>query len=172
MLFSLYSFMKKIISITFLASLIYGISYSQNLYSSGAGGAMLYLKPMKSEGPKGLKRGSYVGEHVLGDTVSQLLNTFEKTYVYYKKSSGAYPVEEKVVLKTPVYKKVKTFDSYITKKYQEDEIKSGEASSRLQKVLTTAIKLMNYDTKQVEKDIKKIAEPEDVEKYLNNIVFN
>lgn len=171
MLFSLCTLMKKIILITLLASLIYSISNSQNMYSSGAGGAMIYLKPMKSEGPKGLKRGSYVGEHLLGDTVSQLLNTFEKTYVYYKQSSGAYPVEEKVTLKTPLYKKVKTFDNYITKKYQEDEVNAGEATSRLQKVLTTAIKLMNYDTKQVEKDIKKIAEPEEVEKYLNQLVF-
>lgn len=163
--------MKKITLFVAIAFIV-NYSFAQNIYSSGAGGSMLYLKPMKSEGPKGLKRGSYVGEHVLGDTVSQLLNTFEKTYVYYKQASGAYPVEEKVVLKTSLYKKVKTFDNYITKKYQEDQIKSGEASSRLQKVLTTAIKLMNYDTKQVEKDVKKIEEPEEVEKYLNNIVFN
>lgn len=145
---------------------------AQNVFSSGGGGAMVYLKPMKSGPPPDLKRGSFVGVHILGDTISQLLNTFEKTYVYYKQSSGAYPVEEKVVLKTPLYKKVRSFNEFITKLHTEGSLPRNEAASRLTKALTIGIKLMNYETKQVEKDVKKLTDPVDFENYLNSLVFN
>ena len=68
----------------FLFFVILFVSHSwasaQNLYSSGGG--VIYLKPLSAASPANLKRGSYVGPHVLGDSVTHLLNNFEREYVY------------------------------------------------------------------------------------------
>jgi len=146
-------------------------AFGQNLFSSGAGGTMLYLKPMSGGAPAGLKRGSFVGQHLLGDSVTQKLNLFEKSYVYYKTSNGAYPVEERVVLKRNLYKKIKDFDEFITKSYVTKVVERDSAQMRLAKVLDIGTKLMRYDTHQVEKDVKKLAVPTEFERYLTNLKF-
>jgi hypothetical protein len=144
---------------------------AQNIYSNGGGSGVIFLKPLNEASPANLKRGSYVGPHILGDSVTYLLNNFEKLYVYYKTSSGAYPVEEKVVLKRNIYKKVHEFESFMSKSYQLNLVNGQEAVVRVKKVLTIGIKLMSYDTGQLEKEVKKIDLPTDFEQYLLGLQF-
>lgn len=130
----------------------------------------MYLKPMVGASPKGFKRGSFVGEHTLGDTISRKLDLFERTYVYFKNSGGAYSVEEKVILKNNIYKQVKRFDQFIKAGYSDNAIELANAQLRLNRVLDVSIKLMDYDTRKVEKDIKKL-EPTQFEGYIANLKF-
>jgi hypothetical protein len=144
--------------------------FSQNIHNN-IGDGIIYLKPLSSASPSSLNRGSYVGPHLLGDTITDLLNNFEKQYVYYKTSSGAYPVEEKVVLKNNIYKKVHEFDNFITKSYTYNLDTKKEATTRLAHVISIGIKLLSYDTRQLEKEIKKLKLPTDFERYLNELQF-
>lgn len=143
----------------------------QNLYSGGANGTVLYLKPMSNSVSPNLRRGSYVGMHILGDTISAQLNIFEKKYVYFKMSSGAYPVDERVVLKRNLYKKIKEFEEFIVKSYSSKLISRYTAQIRLDQVLSIGIRLLNYDTRQVEREVKKIKTPTEFEKYILNLKF-
>jgi hypothetical protein len=150
--------------------IISGSGAAQNLYSGGAGSGVIYLKPLSGTSPSNLKRGSYVGPHILGDSVTSLLNNFEREYVYYKPTYGAYAVEEKVIMKHTIYKKVHDFDKYIIKAYLSDPSAKQEVTTRLVAVINRGIKLLNFDTNQVEKEIKKL-EPPDFEKYLLGLQF-
>ncbi len=143
---------------------------AQNLYSGGAASGVIYLKPLSGASPANLKRGSYVGPHILGDTVTNLLNNFEKEYVYFKPTHGAYAVEEKVIMKRTIYKKVHDFDKFIIKTFLDDPSAKQEVTTRLVSVINIGMKLLNFDTNQVEKDIKKL-EPPDFEKYLLGLQF-
>jgi hypothetical protein len=163
------SIMKIVYLVLFLISS--SACVAQNIYSNGGGSGVIFLKPLSEASPANMKRGSYVGPHVLGDSVTFLLNNFEKLYVYYKTSSGAYPVEEKVVLKRNIYKKVHDFDSFISKSYQANLVNGQEATGRLKKVLNIGIKLMSYDTNLLEKEVKKIDLPTDFERYLLELQF-
>ncbi len=144
---------------------------AQNMYSSGGGGSVLYLKPMSAASPSNSKRGSYVGPHLLGDSITYALNNFEKAYVYYKTSSGAYPVEEMVVLKRNIYKKVHDFETFISKSYALNLVSKQDAAKRLLSVTNISLKLLSYDTRQLEKEVKKLDVPTDFENYLNELKF-
>lgn len=113
-----------------------------------------------------------MGPHILGDSVTSLLNNFEREYVYFKPTYGAYAVEEKVIAKRIIYKKVHDFDKYIIKSYESDPTLANKAAvtTRLVAVINIGIKLLNFDTNQVEKDIKKL-EPAEFEKYLLGLQF-
>lgn len=143
---------------------------AQNLYSGGAGSGVIYLKPLSGASPSNLKRGSYVGPHLLGDSVTSLLNNFERQYVYFKQTYGAYAVEEKVIMKPGIYKKIHDFDKYIVRTYVSDPSAKQEVTVRLVTVINIGIKLLNFDTNQVEKEIKKL-EPLDFEKYMLGLQF-
>ena len=131
---------------------------------------MIYLKPLSAASPANLKRGSYVGPHVLGDSITHALNNFEREFVYFKSTAGGYAVEEKVVLKRSLYKNIHDFDKYISKAYESNLLSKEEATLRLGNVINTGIKLLNFDTHQLEKDTKKL-DPVDFEKYLKNLQF-
>ncbi len=158
--------------IKFIISLliISGNCAAQNLYSSGGGSGVIYLKPLSGASPTNLKRGSFVGPHILGDSVTNLLNNFEREYVYFKPTYGAYAVEEKVIMKRTIYKKVHDFDKYISKTYLTDLTAKQEVTARLVSVIKIGIKLLDFDTNQVEKEIKKL-DPPDFEKYLLGLQF-
>lgn len=143
----------------------------QNIYHEG-NSSIFYLKPLGTSGPADAKRGSYVGPHIFGDSLTYLMNEFEKKYVYYKMSSGAYSVEEKVVLKRNIYKKVHEFNSFITKSFAHGLVPVEDGATRLQRVLKVGVKLIDYETRQVEIDVKKIKVPTEFEKYLLSLKFN
>lgn len=171
MLFPFFNYMKRFYFLLILTSIISCSVHSQNMYSDSGGGGVLYLKPMSPDSPAYAKRGSFVGPHLLGDSVTSLLNTFEKSYVYYKSSSGAYPVEEMVVLKKSIYKKIHEFDNFISKSYTHKLISKEEAAKRLMKVTNIGIKLMSFDTRQLEKEVKRLNVPTDFERYLGELKF-
>jgi hypothetical protein len=76
-----------------------------------------------------------------------------------------------VVLKKNIYKKVYEFEKFITENYKRNLITLQEAKARTKSVVSTGIKLMAYDTEQLEKDVKKIDLPTDFEKYLVTLQF-
>lgn len=164
--------MRRYAIFIFIVSLVsYSVS-AQNMYSDSGHAGVIYLKPMSEGSPSDAKRGSYVGPHLLGDSITYLLNRFEKAYVYYKASSGPYPVEEMVILKRTIYKKVHEFDDFITKSYIRSLVHREEARKRLMNVMGISLRLLNYDTRKLEKEVKKLEVPTDFERYLNELKFN
>jgi hypothetical protein len=160
---------KKMKYLLVILLLGFGSCRAQNIYSN-AGSGVIYLKPLSSASPANLKRGSYVGPHIFGDSITHALNNFEREYVYFKSTTGGYAVEEKVVLKRNLYKNIHDYDKYISKAYESNLLSKEEATLRLGNVINTGIKLLNFDTHQLEKDIKKL-DPVDFEKYLKNLRF-
>ncbi len=158
------------INLIIIVLIVSGNCVAQNLYSGDAGSGVMYLKPLSGASPSNLKRGSYVGPHILGDSVTSILNNFENEYVYFKPTYGAYAVEEKVIMKRTIYKKVHDFDKYISKTYLADPSAKQEVTDRLVSVIKIGIKLLDFDTNQVEMEIKKL-DPPDFEKYLLGLQF-
>lgn len=144
--------------------------FSQSIANDNTG--VLYLYRNESNTANSFKRGAYAGDHVLGDTISIKLNEFEKRYIYFKPGSGAYAIEEKVTLKPQIYKSIKRVDNYFSKQFSGNKMSRKESSDRFSAVLDVAIKLINYDTKQVELDLRKINDPLAIEKYLLKIKFS
>lgn len=146
------------------------LTIAQNVFYSG-GSEIFYLNPLDDGVPANVKKGSYVTPHVLGDSITRLFNELESKYVYYKKSSGAYPVEEKVVLKRNIYAGIYDFNKFLLKSLDRKLISEKEAAARLTKVLKIGIKMAGYDTSGVEKDLKSIKIPTEFENYLLRIRF-
>lgn len=136
---------------------------------------MMYLNKNESEpSDLGIKRGYYVGPHVLGDSITQLLNKFEEEYVYYKKTEGAYATEEKKNIKFSIYKAVHRVDDYYVKGIKKGKIDAsriGEAKKNLKMILSKGIRLKSYFTVQVEEDLRKVKAPEEIILYFEKIKF-
>jgi RecG-like helicase len=155
--------MKYIVLI--VVSLIPFISKSQSVASDDG---VLYLYPNNSEDAKySNRRGSYVALHPLGAEVTQEMNKFEYEYVYYVKSTGAYAVEEKIILKKPIYSAVKKVEKYYLYKTSKKEFTQQQSEKEFSEILVKAIKLAKYQTIKVETDLKKIKNPEDIINYMN-----
>lgn len=145
-------------------------AYSQAALINADGIIMLIPNQNPEDNRKFLKRGSYdETSHLLGDSIRYKLNEFEKTYVYFESGNGAYPVEQRFVIKPELYKKIKSVDKALVKLAREKKLSINEAQTKLSFILSMSLKLVNYDTRQVEKDIKRLTKPEDVINYLLKI---
>jgi hypothetical protein len=142
---------------------------AQAIASESGGG--IYLYKNESDVDESLKRGYYVGPHILGDTITMLMNRFEKDYTYYQESSGAYKTEEKKINKPNIYFKVKKVEKNLTKEVKKGRMDEDEAYRKLKRTLSLAIKLMNYRTDQVEEDLRKLKKTDEILDYMFDLKF-
>ena len=135
-------------------------------------GAMVVLDPTSiSVGDNAKKRGYYVGPHVLGDTITMLMNKFQNDYVYYESTGGAYNVEEKKIIKPSIYRAILKVNKHYEKAVSKGNITEGNAYGRMKSILRKGIELKNYYTEDVEVQLKKLKKAEDIERYLDTIKF-
>jgi hypothetical protein len=136
-------------------------------------GGTLYLNPNDSDtGPSGFRRGAYVGPHELGEEVTNLLNSFEMKYTYYKPGGeGAYSTEERIVIKKPIYKAVKKLLDHYEKAYASGAMRQGEAATKATGLLQTGLKLLSFNTDTLEQQLKKAKKPADIEALFAKIKF-
>lgn len=162
--------MRVIVLISFLTcSLIGKAQFSETGVRTDG---LIYLNENQTAvGSSATKRGYYVGPHVLGDTITMLLNKFENDYVYYEQGTGAYAVEEKKIIKPVIYKSVKKVSKYYEKKVDKGEITERNAYVRVKSILAKAIKIRNYYSEDVELDLKRIKKAADIEEYFDKIKF-
>lgn len=147
-------------------------AFSQFSETGARADGIIYLnKEQSAEGSNAKKRGYYVGPHVLGDTITMLLNKFENDYVYYKVTGGAYNVEEKNVVKPTIYQAVRKLNRYYEKALTKGSITEPNAYVRMKSIIYKGLELKNYYTADVERKLKKLKKPEDIEKYLMSIRF-
>ena len=117
------------------------------------------------------KTGYYIGPHVLGDTITMLLNKFESEYVYFVESDGAYSIEEKKFLKPEIYKTVTKLNKHYEKELKKNRIDERDAYNKLNRILTIGIKLKYYQTVELESKLKQIKELIKKEDYLLAVKF-
>ncbi len=161
--------MKFILITLFLILSIETYSQAQ---ANLSGGVTYLNKNENTQGNNSKKKGFYVGPHILGDTITMLLNKFENDYVYFETLQGAYGVEEKKVIKPELYSSIKKIEKKYSKGVKKEKIASDLAYSRLKLILQKGIKLMNYNTTKVESDLKNIKSLEAAETYILNLKFN
>ncbi len=162
--------MKKILVTCFILMTVLTVSGQAIVNNSGSGG--VYLNKNESgSGGSATKRGYYVGPHVLGDTITALMNKFENYYVYYEESGGAYSVEEKIIIKPQIYKAVKKVNKYYEKSLKKGNISEKEAYASMKKLLTKGIKLRDYYTENVERDLKKMKDVNKITEYVDKIIL-
>ncbi len=153
------------------ALIIYAKLWGQNIYHKG-GDDIFYLNTLdESDRRNTLKRGSYVGPHVLGDSITRLMNEFESEFVFYRNTGGAYPVEEKMVIKRPIYKGVHDFEKYLRELLKNKSVNEADAAVRLTRILKVSIKLVDYNTQELEKILKKTKDPLFFEQCILKIRF-
>lgn len=162
--------MKNTLSI--LCLFIATIAFSQFSETGARADGIIYLNEQQTaEGSNAKKRGYYVGPHVLGDTITMLLNKFENDYVYFQETGGAYSVEEKKIIKPSIYRAIKRVNKHYEKTLAKGQITEGNAYARLKAVIYKGLELKNYYTSDVEKRLQKIKKPEEIERYLTSIKF-
>ena len=167
---------KKNFAITLALLTICVASYGQARFSGSSEaygtGSVTYLnKSTTSIGEDATKRGYYVGPHVLGDTITMLLNRFENDFVYYEMGTGAYAVEEKKVIKPAIHKAIWRVNKYYEKKVDAGEITERNAYIRMKAVVAKGIRLKNYYTEDIENKLKKMKKAPEIEAYLDKIKF-
>lgn len=162
-----YQFIKS--SFVIVLFFVNATVYAQAV-ASDAGVIFLYPNETNST-LSNVRRGAFGGSHDLGEEISTKLNEFEKTFVYYKKSQGAYATEEKIVLKPAIYKSIKKMDKYYSKKALESPTAITDITAKYNSLLDIGIKLMKYNTTQVESRLKKIKDPAEIEKYFFSLSF-
>lgn len=137
-------------------------------------GGAIYLNKNEADVEEEGKRGYYVGPHILGDSITEMMNKFEKEYVYYVKTGGAYSTEEKKTIKYPIYKAVHRVNKYFEKNIKKDKIDAseiGEAKKELKMVLKKGIMLKDYYSTKVEEDLRKMKSPKEIIEYFEKIKF-
>lgn len=162
--------MKKV---TILFFLFFGIvtAYAQDIATTTSSGMVyLYVNEPEVDVSK-YKRGSYSGEHILGEEIDKLLHQFEQNYVYYKKGEGAYAVEEKNVLKPSIYKAINRVIKHNTKQYSKGRMEAEEARVNILNALEVGNKLIRFNTEKVEYDLKNAKGADFISNYLNRIRF-
>jgi hypothetical protein len=152
--------------------LLLGQGFAWGQASFGSSGGVVFLNKNSSTENAGIKRGSFVGEHFFGDSVAILSNTFEKLYVYYTLTSGAYPTEREHINKPTVYKSVKKIEKNLINAVKNKSISLSEGKNRYLHILFISIKMKDYDTSKVETELKTIKNPSLLEEYFNNLKFN
>lgn len=138
------------------------------------GGNNFYLNPLGfDKSANNAKRGFYIGPHEMGDTITVKKNEFEKAYVFYKKGSGAYATEEKVITKTSIYNAINKVDKELTKQYAAEPslVKKALLKNRLARVYDMGIKLSKYETRDFEKFIRQKKNVADIEETLMGLKF-
>jgi len=129
--------------------------YSQATMSETNG--VFILNPnQKSDEGKSFRRGTYTDVHFFGEDITSKLDLFERNYVYFLPGTGAYAVEEKKILKPEIYKKIKFLDKSFVKAVKQNKMNLEDASIKFSSIVSLSIKLLNYDTANVEKDLKKM----------------
>lgn len=152
---------------------ISNVAYSQAV-ASNSGGAIYLNKNEASNHDPSLRRGAYVGPHVMGDSLTQLLNKFETEYVYYKKGDGAYATEEKKFVKFPIYRAVHRVNDFYVKAVKKGKVDASQiitVKKDLKMVLFKGVLLKNYYTPDVEKDLKKMKDIDQIVDYFKKIEF-
>ncbi len=119
-------------------------------------GVFILNPNQKSDEGKSFRRGTYTDAHFFGEDITSKLDLFERNYVYYVPGTGAYAVEEKKILKPEIYKKIKYLDKSLVKSVKQGKMDLENASSKFSSIISLSIKLLNYDTSNVEKDLKKM----------------
>ena len=143
-------------------------TYAQAVANTG-GITYLYKNEGTIKEPE--KKGYYIGPHVLGDTITMLMNKFESEYVYYESTVGAYSTEEKKIFKPFLYQSIKKINKKYEKDIKKDRIDVVTAYERMKKILKMAIKLKNYQTQEVERTLKTLKSAEEKEAFLMSLKF-
>jgi len=126
----------------------------QSSQISESGGVIMLIDLEKSN-TANFERGSYNGKpHVLGDTITFLLDKVESTYVYYKESTGAYSSMEKNIEKPIIYSSLQKVIKYYDKLLRKDKIESQKAKEDLLLILNNGIALKNFKTETFELNLK------------------
>lgn len=161
------SYFKVLIPLLFF--LIPTVVNGQAVVSDGAGG--IYLNKNESTSSNDKKKGFYVGPHILGDSITLLINAFENKYVYFQETGGAYNTEEKIVNKPNIYKAVNKVRKHYEKSFKKGKVNLNMAYFKLNKVYRLGIRLWDYQTYKVEKEIKQLKTVEEIENYLFALKF-
>jgi hypothetical protein len=162
--------LKYFLFVILMISLVQAINAQASLSSSN--GVIILNPNQKGELSNSFRRGSYNGPHFFGDSITNKMNQLEQIYTYYQPGNGAYAVESKVVLKPEIYKKVKMLEKAYIKDVKKNRLDIREAEHKLSNTLSLAIKLMDYDTRVLEKDLILIDTAEKAEAYFYNIKLN
>jgi hypothetical protein len=148
------------------------ISFGQAFVSGSSGVLMLNPNAGSTQLKTSLKRGAFIGPHFFGDSIAYKMNQLEQTYVYYQPGTGAYAVEQKIIIKPDIYKKIKSLERHYISLVKKNDALLEESTLKLSNNLKLALKLMNYDTKNVERDLKRIRKPAEIQSYFSKIRFN
>ncbi len=134
-------------------------------------GPMIMLYKNGDKAVKGDDRGYYVGPHVLGEDMTELINDFEATYTYYVESGGAYSTKQKRIEKPVIYKSIKRLIKHYNKVLKKSPESASTIDTNLTNVLEIGLKLMKVNSTVVETSLRSLKSPSEIEKYLLNLRF-
>ena len=135
------------------------------------GGGMLLLLSLDENDTEDFERGEYRGTHPLGETITRLMNDFEKNYIYYIETDGAYSSKEKKIEKPEIYHATNRVLKAYKKELRKKTITEDKARNELYIILTNVVKLKNYKTANLELLLAEIKNIDELKYKLMNLKF-
>jgi len=146
-------------------------AFSQSSQISDGGGVLMLID-LEDDEAEQFERGSYSGNtHVLGDSITSLLDKVEYTYVYYKETKGAYGGKEKNYEKPIIYSSLSKVIRHYDKMLRKDKIEEAKARQELFEILNNGIALKNYQTQVFEEQLKSTRNKAELARLFQNVTF-
>ena len=117
------------------------------------------------------ERGSYNGDHPLGDSITTLLDEFERNYIYYVETQGAYSTKEKKIEKPEIYLATNKLLKAYKKDLKKERIEEWKAREELYTILNNVNKLKNYQTDNLELLLSESKNVDEIKHRLLNLKF-
>ena len=137
------------------------------------GGGMIFInKNIAQEESLEGKRGAYFGTHPLGDEIQLKYDNFQKRYIKYESSGGAYATEKRVIYKRPIYSSINKIDKYFKKAHKKKSMNLDEIVKRYSHVLDVANEIRFYNTTQFEALMSTAKSEEQMIQYYESITFD
>ena len=162
--------MKKLVLIGFLITI--GVACKAQNFVSNSGGIIILNQSETAVPGDKFEKGKYIGPHVFGEEATEIRDDFEKAYVYYTETTGAYATEVKHVVKPVVYKSLIKYEKRLLKAVQKGEVDPIAAQQNFLDVFEIGVKLINYDTQKLESELQNIKKYDEVERYIRKIKFS
>jgi hypothetical protein len=164
--------MSKFVLLTIVSFFSSILLFGQASQVQGGSNGMLMFMDMESDETEAYERGAYTGKaHVLGDSITSLLDKVEYSYVYFIETGGAYALKEKNIEKAVIYASLNKVVRYYDKLLRKGKINEQKAFEDLIVILNNGISLKNYRTEGFELQLKEARNAEEMTRLFTKVKF-
>ncbi|MBN1598815.1 MAG: hypothetical protein JW894_11015 [Bacteroidales bacterium] len=114
---------------------------------------------------------TYLKDHPLGKDISARLELLKNVYTYIEPASAVSPSDKTVVMKPVIYNSVVKLNRYYKKKSKNGLIDTEKDKNEFETIINKALILYSEDTENLERDLRKAKEPEEILEVYSRVIL-